>query len=373
MKPVLLVDDGAADLGPLSDTRASFEQRTGALTAIERWQGAARRDGFTLAGVRRPEFGGSAVHQAAFDARMEQLGIPVNPDAPGAREVNVRLEEPQGMKGLAWTRPWHLLDGEGLSTRMTQDIALIAGGWAPAERGTLPAWATAIEAGAIHLHAEARIGANVVLDASGGPILVDRQAQVRHGAVLVGPVYVGPGSIVAEHAFVKARASIGPHCRVGGEVGSVILQGYSNKVHDGHLGDALIGEWVNLGAGTVNSNLLNTYGEVVMRLRVGGVMERTGRQFMGCIVGDHVKTAIGTRIMTGCSVGVGVMWAAGAAITGAVDRFQWVTDEGRRLYQPDKFIQTATTVMARRHCTLHPHQEALLRHLLEETAQRVRA
>ena len=147
---------------------------------------------------------------------------------------------------------------------------------------------------------------------------------------------------------VGARAVIGPQCRAAGEIGSAIFQGFSNKAHDGHLGDALLGEWVNLGAGTVNSNLLNTYGEVAMRLRPSGALERSGRQFMGCIVGDHAKTAIGTRIMTGSSVGTGAMWAAGAAISGTVGSFAWVTDDGERRFRLDKFTDIARTVMARR-------------------------
>ena len=105
---------------------------------------------------------------------------------------------------------------------------------------------------------------------------------------------------------------------------------------------------MNLGAGTVNSNLLNTYGEVAMRLRPDSPLERTGRQFMGCIVGDHVKLAIGTRIMTGTSIGTGTMWAASSPVTGAVAPFAWVTDDGERRFRADKFMDIARTVMARR-------------------------
>ncbi|MBL9141054.1 MAG: hypothetical protein JNK53_04245, partial [Phycisphaerae bacterium] len=263
-----------------------------------------------------------------------------------------------------WSRPWHLLDAEALAARMNDDFALIVAGWSTGDHGTVPSWATKAGKGHAHVHASAQIGAGVVLDTSGGPILLDEGCEVRHGAIVIGPVYVGPSVVVAERAHLKARTVLGPHSRAGGEIGSCIFQGFGNKVHDGHLGDALVGEWVNLGAGTVNSNLLNTYGEVAMRLRPGAPMERTGRQFMGCIVGDHSKVAIGTRIMTGASLGTATMWAATAPITGAVGNFQWVTDDGRRLYQAEKFIQLARTVMARRHVTLPPGEEAALRALL---------
>jgi UDP-N-acetylglucosamine diphosphorylase/glucosamine-1-phosphate N-acetyltransferase len=269
-----------------------------------------------------------------------------------------------------WSRPWHLLDPVVFAQALARDIQLIVQSWTAVEHGTVPSWAAVTGSAGVHVHASARVGANAVLDATDGPILLDHNSEVRHGAILIGPVYVGRHSIVAERAHIKARTSIGPHSRMGGEVGSVIVQGYSNKVHDGHLGDALLGEWVNLGAGTVNSNLLNTYGEVAMHLRPSGPRERTGRQFMGCIIGDHTKVAIGTRIMTGSSIGLGVMWAASAPITGAIGSFSWVTDDGQRLYQPEKFLQLARTVMARRKVEFSQAESDLLSHLLASTPPR---
>jgi UDP-N-acetylglucosamine diphosphorylase/glucosamine-1-phosphate N-acetyltransferase len=194
----------------------------------------------------------------------------------------------------------------------------------------------------------AAIGIGVIFDTSTGPILVDRGAEVRHGSVITGPAWIGPKCIVMDRSVIKARTVLGPQCRGAGEIGSAIFQACSNKAHDGHLGDALLGEWVNLGAGTVNSNLLNTYGEVAMRLSPDAPLERTGRQFMGCIVGDHVKLAIGTRVMTGTSIGTGTMWASGKAVSGAVGSFAWVTDDGERRFRLDKFMDIARTVMARR-------------------------
>jgi UDP-N-acetylglucosamine diphosphorylase/glucosamine-1-phosphate N-acetyltransferase len=201
------------------------------------------------------------------------------------------------------------------------------------------------------VHPTAKVGVGVVFDCSHGPVFVDAHAEVRHGTVINGPAFIGARCIVAERTLVKPFAAFGPQCRIAGEVGSAIFQACSNKAHDGHLGDALVGEWVNLGAGTVNSNLLNTYGEVVMRLRPEGALERTGRQFMGCVLGDHAKLAIGTRIMTGSSVGTGAMWAAGRAISGAVGPFAWVTDDGERRFLLRKFMEVARTVMARRAVT----------------------
>ncbi len=403
MTSVILLDDGVGDLGPLSDTRASYEQRDGALSALERW----RLRG-TLGGVMQPPQASEASSRALV-ARMQGLGLPVQPTIADACFVNgcfdvqpADLESlptggslrcPQGRLVAArcsserlplmtahsdpgtcatrgWSRPWHLLEPTALAQALASDIHLIVQSWTVAEHGAVPSWAAVTGTAGVHVHASARIGANAVLDATDGPILLDQGSEVRHGAILIGPVYVGRHSIVAERAHIKARTSIGPHSRIGGEVGSVIVQGYSNKVHDGHLGDALLGEWVNLGAGTVNSNLLNTYGEVAMRLRPDGPRERTGRQFMGCIIGDHTKVAIGTRIMTGSSIGTGAMWAASAPITGAVGSFAWVTDDGQRLYQREKFLHLARTVMARRKVELTQAESDLLSHILASTPPR---
>jgi UDP-N-acetylglucosamine diphosphorylase/glucosamine-1-phosphate N-acetyltransferase len=401
--PTIPFDDGQGDLGPLSDLRAAFEQRTAGRTLLERL-------------LEHGPIGGFALPAALAAVVAERHGLTVNAAPAEALFVNGRLHAPldaataRAMEDLRvgdamvaadgsvvaarlagaaaaafvasiaagrggelpanahrvpcalplWRRPWDLLDAARFGALLEADIAAVAACWTPAAQGRLPGHATAVGGAGVHVHADARIGVGVVFDATSGPILVAEGAEIRHRAVLVGPCFIGPKSIVSEGAVLKARTAIGPQCRAAGEIGSVIFQGCSNKAHDGHLGDALVGEWVNLGAGTVNSNLLNTYGEVVMRLRGDGPLERTGRQFMGCILGDHAKTAIGTRIMTGSSVGTGAMWAAGEAIAGCVGAFAWRTDDGEREYRFDKFIAVARTVMARRGVTPGPAYEARL-------------
>jgi hypothetical protein len=143
-------------------------------------------------------------------------------------------------------------------------------------------------------------------------------------------------------------------CKVGGEIGSTVFQGYANKSHEGHLGDSWVGKWVNLGAGTTNSNLLNTYGEVTVRLAPDGPRHRTGMTFLGAMLGDHVKTAIGTRLMTGSIVGTGAMIATSTPPPTTVPPFAWLTDEGRRTYRLEKFLDVARTVMGRRERRMTP-------------------
>jgi UDP-N-acetylglucosamine diphosphorylase/glucosamine-1-phosphate N-acetyltransferase len=220
----------------------------------------------------------------------------------------------------------------------------------------------------------ASVGPNVVFDAEAGPIIVHRDAVIRPNCVLCGPCSIGPGSVVVDRAHIRANTVIGPVCRVGGEVGGTIFQGYANKSHEGHLGDSWVGKWANLGAGTTNSNLLNTYGEVAVRLEPGGSFHRTGQTFLGAIIGDHVKTAILTRLMTGVVLGTGAMIASSKPPPPAVRRFAWLTDDGERTYRFDKFIEVARAVMARRGKTPRPEYlaaiEALYRSWTSDEATR---
>lgn len=198
----------------------------------------------------------------------------------------------------------------------------------------------------------ARVYPGVIIDRENGPVFVGRDAIIRPGAIVIGPAYVGPHSTVLDRALIKPHTAIGPWCKVAGEVGGTIFQGYANKAHDGHLGDSWVGEWANLGAGTTNSNLLNTYAEVTARTLDAsgrpGPNERTGEQFLGAIIGDHAKAAICTRIMTGAILGTGVMCAATAAANGTIPPFSWCTDAGTKPFRLDKFTEVARTVMSRR-------------------------
>jgi UDP-N-acetylglucosamine diphosphorylase/glucosamine-1-phosphate N-acetyltransferase len=200
----------------------------------------------------------------------------------------------------------------------------------------------------LHIAATARVYPTVVLDCEHGPVVIEEHAVVRPGAVICGPAYVGPHSTVLDCAVIRGNTAIGPHCKVAGEVSGTVFQGYANKAHDGFLGDSWVGEWVNLGAGTTNSNLLNTYSEIICRATPEGPNERTGETFLGAVVGDHVKTAICTRIMTGAILHTGSMFATTAPISGTVARFTWATDAGSRAYRFDKFLDVARAAMARR-------------------------
>ncbi|MEQ8317221.1 MAG: putative sugar nucleotidyl transferase [Phycisphaerales bacterium] len=351
---LILFDDGRGELAPLTDLRPAFDVRTGAWTAMQRWADA----GMQPSGVIVPD----AMEALARESHPR---LKVNESAPeeavivngrwplAARELEAiaALEPGQALiqgdtllaariadAGADW------LDPESYDTK-ERDAEVLERCWhVRTHRDACIAYDLAAMAPAkgVVVREGARVAESAVLDASDGAIVIDEHARVGHHAVIIGPAYVGPGSTVIEHATIRPNTAIGPMCKVGGEITGVIFQGYANKAHEGFLGDSYVGSWCNLGAGTTNSNLLNTYGPVVMD------RQRTGETFMGCVLGDHVKTAIGTRIMTGAIVGTGTMWAASKPIIGRVGPMRWVTDAGEKAYRAEKFLEVARAAMARR-------------------------
>lgn len=145
------------------------------------------------------------------------------------------------------------------------------------------------------------LGEHLVIDTKNGPVVIDHDAAIGPFCFLRGPVYIGPKARVNEHAAIKDCVSLGHNTKVGGEVEASIVEPYSNKQHYGFLGHSYVGSWANLGAGTSNSDLKNTYGTVNMEC--GGRKVSTGMQFVGCLIGDYVKTAINTSIFTGKAIG----------------------------------------------------------------------
>ncbi len=185
-----------------------------------------------------------------------------------------------------------------------------------------------------------------VLDASRGPIVLGAGASIGANSVLIGPCSIGAYSTILPLAFIRSGTSIGPVCRIGGEIGNSLVLGYANKQHDGYVGDSYIGEWVNLGAGTTTSNLKNTYGEIAIPM--GGTETPTGRRLLGSILGDHTRTGIGTRLNTGTYAGYCTMIAASAIAPRYVPSFSWLTDDGLKPYRPEKAAEVMRLALARR-------------------------
>jgi UDP-N-acetylglucosamine diphosphorylase/glucosamine-1-phosphate N-acetyltransferase len=215
----------------------------------------------------------------------------------------------------------------------------------------------------------AKLGPGCVLDASKGPIVIDRQATVGANSVLNGPCYVGPFAVVRPLTLIREGTSLGIAARVGGEISNSIVMGYSNKAHDGYLGDSYVGKWVNLGAGTTTSNLKNTYGEITMNMGKGKEKVPTGRRRLGALIGDHVKTAILTRLMTGSYVGCGSMIAGNGSPPRFVPSYTFWTEKGAEPYHLDKAIEVTQRVFARRDRGWTDADERIMRYVAQAAPQ----
>lgn len=189
----------------------------------------------------------------------------------------------------------------------------------------------------------------VHLDASKGPIIIDKHSHIQSFSYIEGPAYIGPNCSIK-----GARLSgvvIGPCCKIGGEVSQSIFQGYSNKAHEGYIGNSYIGEWVNLAAGTTISNLKFSYAPATYR-----ILDKTftaSSPFLGAIIGDYVKTGIGTLINTGCSVGFGSCLLAGETFKEEIPPFSWGSYNHFSRQNINKFIEASEIMMARRNKSLH--------------------
>ena len=214
----------------------------------------------------------------------------------------------------------------------------------------------------------AEIHPMVVLDTKGGPVTIDRDAVIFPHTRIEGPAYIGPRTQIIG-AKIREGCSIGPECRVGGEVEESIIHGYSNKYHDGFIGHAYICEWVNLGALTSNSDLKNDYTPV--EVRIGKTMYDTGNTKVGSFIGDHTKTSIGTLLNTGSTIGVMcLLMASGTPLPKYIPSFAWFLN-GR--FSPGagfkSLLKTAHAAVARRKCTLTEEDAVLLKTVYDMTKE----
>ncbi|MAE67305.1 MAG: hypothetical protein CMJ18_23840 [Phycisphaeraceae bacterium] len=208
----------------------------------------------------------------------------------------------------------------------------------------------------------------VVIDAEHGPVYLDQNVEVHPFTRIEGPCYVGPGSILLG-AKCREGNSIGPVCRVGGEIEESIIQGYSSKYHDGFLGHAYVGEWVNLGALTTNSDLKNDYGQVEVILD-GRKPVNTGSMKVGALIGDHTKTSIGTLLNTGAYVGaMSLIMTHGKPLGKYIPDFSWLLDGNvTKGFGKRKLYDTAKVAMSRRKQTWTDAEQAMWDAVFEITA-----
>lgn len=201
-----------------------------------------------------------------------------------------------------------------------------------------------------------------ILNAENGPIYIGRNATINEGSVVIGPFALGHDSTVSWSSKMRNNTTIGPYCKVGGEVGNSIFMGFSNKSHDGFLGNSVIGEWCNLGANVNNSNLKNDYSNVKLHSYATGRLEDTGRIFCGLIMGDFTKAGISTMFNTGTVVGVSANVFGAGYQPKFIPSFSWGGADSRFTpYRIEKAVQVAREAFIRRNKAFDKVEEGILR------------
>lgn len=373
---------------PFAGVRPLSELRAGAHLIRERWEsfvGVEATAVFALphlaafpeAGVPRVEAqrsvaGPAIIGSSTFAPRGLAPGIPDVPARLTNGGITVGWSVPQGAtwsgplpQAQAVEIPGHILRGvhdliPALVRLLPEDVARMVGDGDAVPRGCIvigePAW--------VELH-EALVEPGVVFDTTAGPIVLESGVEVKSGTRLEGPLWAGANTRLLGGSV--RQCAIGPHSVVRGEMATTVLLGYANKAHDGFVGHSVIGRWVNLGAGTITSNLKNTYGPV--RLEVAGAAVDTGLQNVGTLIADHAKTAIGTLLGTGTVVGAGASLFSAVRPPKFVPPFAW-GGEGPTRMTRDGFLRIAERVMPRRDVPVDGAVRAALERIYDWSTQR---
>ncbi|MDB4890101.1 MAG: hypothetical protein JWL61_1956 [Gemmatimonadetes bacterium] len=392
MSAVYLYDDQCArTFEPFALTRPAGEMRAGALLVRERWERALgeRVAGYVtsphLTGFDEPDAPavmasgllpkGSWLANARFCPALDALGQP-DEVMSGDKLAAVRLARDVSVDELkdgtanigsyayqsgtrhevtpaagwwmneVWDYVAHLVP------MLEADLPVLGAGLS----SELPAGAIRVGSGQVFIETGADVEHAVCFDVSAGPVLIRAGAHIQAFTRLVGPLYVGKDCTVTTDKV--AASSIGDVCKVHGEVSNTIFIGHANKGHDGFVGHSILGRWVNLGAGTITSNLKNTYGTVQLWTPDG--IRETGLQFLGTLFGDHAKTGIGLKLTTGSVLGAGSNVYGAVMPPKAVAPFSWGEAGAFMDYRLDKFLDVAGRMMARRHITLSDSSRAQL-------------
>lgn len=221
----------------------------------------------------------------------------------------------------------------------------------------------------IYVEEGAKIGAGCIINTNTGPVYIGRNAEILEGTMIRGPLALCEQAVVKMGAKIYGATTIGPGCKVGGELNNVVFFANSNKSHDGYLGNAVIGEWCNLGADTNCSNLKNNYDEVKIWDEQNRKAVATGLTFCGLLMGDHSKCGINTMFNTGTVAGVSCNIFGAGYQEKFIPSFCWGGPEGMTTYSIDRAIETANRMMERRGKRLNAAEQELMRHIFEHTAE----
>lgn len=258
-------------------------------------------------------------------------------------------------------RTWDIFSQNGEALK--DDFELITSG---RKSQPIPANINVIKAQDIFIEEGAAMNF-VTLNATNGPIYIGKNTEIMEGSIIRGPFSLNEGSTVKMGAKIYGPTTIGPFSKVGGEVNNSVFFGYSNKGHDGFLGNSVIGEWCNLGADTNNSNLKNNYAEVRLWDYETEGFAKTGLQFCGLMMGDHSKCGINTMFNTGTVVGVSANIFGSGFPRNFIPSFSWGGKAGFSTYLTKKAFEVANVVMARRTIEFTEKDATILEHVFEET------
>lgn len=391
MKQLILFESNRDNLKPLTFTRPVGELRVGILTIREKWEQmlGLRAVHYTtpyLATKFPVQFktvnilvnGAVLPSQALCEYILNELpantlltknGLPVALKAAeeaagdflaGNREVPTVIETDLEVVYIEY--PWDMFQQNAKALAMDFDLLTTC-----RESQPLSATNTVIgDPNKVFLEEGAWVEC-AVLNVENGPIYIGKNATVMEGALIRGAFALCEGATTKMAAKIYGATTIGPYSKVGGEINNSILIGYSNKGHDGFLGNSILGEWCNLGADTNNSNLKNNYGEVRVWNYSTASFLKTGLQFCGLIMGDHSKAGINTMFNTGTVVGVSSNVFGGDFPRKFIPSFSWGSSKGFEKYEIEKAFETAARVMARRGKELDDTERAILATVLTNT------
>src|ERR1043165_4132509 len=385
MQLVLFDDAGRTALYPFTHTRPTADIRCGILTSRERWQHlleyptsstlseeylqgvypapTASSDSLLVNGqiLATPELAkavkalqpGTTLYSGDTFIAASISGQPPAFDNLHIATGNLSRQTYDGeLRQLA--HPWDIFSQNDWAIR--QDVTLLTSGRTSApipEDVTIRGTDIFLEEGAI-------IGAGSIINTTTGPVYIGKGAEILEGCIIRGPLALGDHAVLKMGAKVYSGTSIGPGCKVGGEISNVVFFANSNKGHDGFLGNAVIGEWCNLGADTNCSNLKNNYDEVKIWSEHTNKSVKTGLTFCGLMMGDHSKCAINTSFNTGTVVGVSSNIFGSGFPEKFVPSFCWGGNEGMTTYDPGRAMETANRMMGRRNKQLSDTEKGIM-------------
>lgn len=372
---------------PLTYTRPLVELRVGGLTLSEKWSLHLGHQGSWIAQDYLQNLYPSKLTQDNWFISGDSLPNDILAQQLMALESGQGLRDDNGViawrgpefsadldpNGIIWvrlkkevTRVCHTWDVFRLTPiEIVNDIELLngSGTYAP-----LPEQVQCTNPDQVFIASDA-ILEHCTLNTTDGPIYIDQSVHIMEGALLRGPLFIGAHSVVKMGAKIYGGTAIGPHCKVGGEINNSVIMGYSNKSHDGFLGNSVLGYWCNIGADTNTSNLKNNYDPVRLWNYQNERFSPTGLEFCGLVMGDHSKCAINTMFNTGTVVGVSANVFGAGFPRNFIPSFSWGGAASMTTYALDKASQTAKRVVARRGMSWTQTDQSLFETVFERSAK----